>query len=1245
MKNQKLDKQNVEDILGLSPMQEGILFHHLKEPDAGFYLEQLSLNISGDMKSDILKKACNHIVGTNEMLRTVFRWKGIENPLQLVMKHYELEINEYDVTDMEVESKQNFAEDIRKSELEAIDIEYVPMRVALIKYDKNAYEMVISNHHILYDGWSNGILLKELFDTYDALYNGSKLVSPVKNKYKEFIKWSRLYNEYEQEAFWKKYLEGIEIRPLQRKGSGTNKKNIGAKRVSRSIPDDLVQEINNFTKTNNITLAALLYSAWGILLHRYTNSDDVLFGITVSGRTPVINGIDRMIGLFINTLPLRVQTSFGESVKGLLEKVNRDLIDRDEFQKTPLVNIKSYSGLSSSDLFDTVLVIENYPLSETLQAQCGNLHIDSYSTKESANFDLVFEIMTFKGIELTLSFFECTFDMEYITRMLENFVNIIKIIIENPQANVVNIDILAENEKQRILNEFSKTGTQYLCDKTLHTLFEEQAERSPKETALVFQNKEMSYEELNRKSNSLARTLRQFGVRQDTIVGLFVENSFEMIIGMLGILKAGGAYLPLDPEYPADRIRYMLDNAEVSILLTQTGFMDAIEFRGHTVNLDDMSVFNLDASSLTSVSAANHLAYVIYTSGSTGRPAGVMVEHKAIVNTLSWRIKHYKFSKKPVVFNIPSFSFDSSVESIYTPLLTGGCLVLNDKENKYNIKYIGEAMLRFGVSHFLTVPDFYGALLDEIPDILRGMEIVTIGGEKCSLDLINKHFDRLETVKLYNEYGPTENSVTTTVAELSKGNTDITIGKPIDNVQCYILDKHSNLQPIGISGELCISGCGLARGYLNRDDLDAKRFVPNPFASRKRMYKTGDTARWTEEGNIEFLGRIDQQVKIRGYRIELGEIEAWISRFESVKDVVVVEKKNSGNTFLYAYIVSNGQLDMTGLKTFLSEKLPDYMLPSKFKILNKMPMSPNGKVDRKVLAGMEDTADMHVEYVAPRDEVEEKLITIWKKVLQVDKIGIYNTFFDIGGNSIQLMRVHSLLEREYPQKVNVGDLFTYPTVHKLAEYIRNNKATEYIDMTGIAIELPKEYFAGDSSIRRDALEIKYRFTDFVSRKMTLISEADGISVSDMLQIIFMYIFALITGEKLITIQSYAGVEDTVLSTTIDFEQHKDFKLLLQEAKEGLLKDGTSQKYNLRNISKSKLEKSRFSIIPFFYNSDLFSLKTNLQEIFDISIGVSYQNGQMALVYRYNNRRLRDDKAREFINTYIRYVEAVVNKYE
>jgi amino acid adenylation domain-containing protein len=1148
-------KKNIEDILVLTPLQEGLLFHYLKEPDR--YFEQLSLEISGEIHNEVFEKAWNFVIEINEMLRAVFRWENVENPVQIILKQDKIHPRYFDLSKGKPREKENRLIEIKtKDRKEKFDLQKIPFRVTLCKIGEKKYTLIISYYHILYDGWSNGIILKEFFQSYDDLIDGKPLIRPSKTKFKEFIKWAAARDTEEQEKFWRDYLTGADLPTTLSTKKRNEKEIICSKTYQVEFEKDITGKLEDFVREHKITLASLLYCAWGILLQKYNNSTDVIFGTTVSGRPTNLKGIENMVGLFINTLPLRVQTFPNENVPGLIQRLNDEVKKRDLYQTTSLVKIKEYSQIDNQkELFDIIVVIENYPLDNSLKLRNSKLQVDSYSMFEMTHYDLTIEIRVIDGIECAFKYNKYEYDEETIMRLAVRFKRIIEDITTNPDNVTADITILSKEEKNKILYEFNNTVTGYAKDKRIHQLFEEQVQRAPDHTALVGKEegwtgrgvegkmeevssgqinargeaslraksqelKTITYKELNEKSDQMAYLLIEKGLRHDTIVGIMIERSAAMIFGILGILKAGGAYLPIDPNCPKERLHYIVNDGNIKFLVISDNKFGESICLGKRINIIfiDEPTIPLGSPRVLKFAAAlaGTLAYAIYTSGSTGKPKGVLIQHHSVVNRLSWMQRCYPIGNDDVLLQKTPIIFDVSVWELFWWGIYGASLYLLAPGEEKNPVEIVKGIKKHKVSTMHFVPSMLNVFLDYLEGSgvagIRLRQVFASGEELLTVQVerFNRLLNKVHRTRLINLYGPTEATVDVSYFNCPGWGyelpTRIPIGKPIDNIRLWVVDRNLDLLPTGVVGELCISGVGLGRGYLNKPVLTAERYghelynnrhfdaftadtvhlkKPSvgpkgligpschgaPGRRRQKIYKTGDLVRWLPDGNIEFLGRMDNQVKIRGYRIELGEIENQLLKHNNIKEVVAAIRQDRNNEkYLCGYYVSEKEIFTSDLKAYLSQKLPSYMIPAFFVRLEQLPFTPGGKVNHAALPEPERyRVRMDDAYAAPRDHTEKRIIDIWKSVLKKDDIGVNDNFFDVGGNSLYIIRLSSLLKAAFQREAPVLTLFNCPTVRAQARYLGKGESCRLQEEAILSASSKNKSFAADGPFKEIAV--------------------------------------------------------------------------------------------------------------------------------------------------------------------------------
>jgi amino acid adenylation domain-containing protein/non-ribosomal peptide synthase protein (TIGR01720 family) len=1057
----KIEKSNVEEIFPLSTAQKGMLFHYLKDVVGNQFNVQIVLEIEGSLDLDLMKQSVRNIQANNEVLRSVFNWEIVGKPFQIILKEIQAEFNFQDFSD----SHNDQGPDPYKTYLEEdrqrrFDLNTLPIRFGVIKLSSNRYLMHITHHHILYDGWSTGILLKEIFSAYDMSLQKSWSAFSAKPSYKEIQAAIKSKSADKQgEQYWFGYLKGYDVVNLSSKKTDVYES--GQLKTIKSVDSDL--DLEGFSARNKVTKASIIYAAYAILLQKYLNTSDIVFGTAVSYREGTMRNAENVMGNFINTIPLRLRDNENLSFLEIVLGVHSDLINRNSFNHTSYFEIKQLTGLKpSEDLFDSVIVIENYPLDNNIQNDDLGYKVKLHSLYENAGLPLHITVFFEETLKIDFTYDPSNISDDLVTALSEHLPVVIKSILDNPTGLAGMIDILSPSERQMLLNEFNATAVDYPKDQTIIDLFEAQTVRTPDQTAIIFGKERMSYKELSLRADHEAAILIACGVKQDEVVGLMCERSFELLIGMFGILKAGAAYMPLDPNYPVDRISYMLKDSGARLLLSSASCKENFSGEQEVIAITAAASALPAATKLKSLAQADSLAYVIYTSGSTGRPKGVMIPHRAVVNFSKGMSDLIDFTGKTLL-SVTTFSFDIFVLESLVPLQHGATVVLANDNEQHDPSLLQAAIVRNKVNMLQITPSLMKAVTEHAGSLkaLGQLSDIMIGGEAFPSALLQT-LQQNTRARIFNMYGPTETTVWSSVKELTNQQ-EITIGKPIANTQVYILDKGGLLQPAGVAGELCISGDGLSRGYLNKPELTAERFIDHPYKAGEKLYSTGDLARWLPDGDIEHLGRMDDQVKIRGYRIELGEIENQLASHAEISEAVVVAKDRNGEKYLVGYYVSAEPLSTASLKAHLSGVLPEYMIPQVYVQLNELPLTPNGKTDRKALP--EPDYSTGTVYAGPATELEEKLTGIWSAVLQLDKAQISVTagFFDLGGHSLKATTLVNMIYKELEVEVPLKAIFSHQDIRSLGAYISGLGKTAY---QAIEKAVRKDHYALSSGQQR-----------------------------------------------------------------------------------------------------------------------------------------------------------------------------------
>jgi amino acid adenylation domain-containing protein len=1036
--------------------QRALWFHDQLEPGSCAYNLVSAYRLSGGIDIKALEQSVNQIIDRHEVLRTVF--EAVDGqPVQTILPAMTIELPVMDLS---------FAasDPVRESEVRRIagalagqpfDLARGPLlRTALLRLAKDEYVLLLAIHHIVFDAWSMGIFVRELSQIYNSLRTGNPSPMPqLRIQYGDFAVWQRGrlqgVNLETHLSYWKNQLERL---PTLKLPSGRFQPALDSHSSARAdfvLSKELSAELQRLSDRAGTTLFMVLLAAYTVALHRYTGQTDIAIGTPTAGRNHP--GVEGLIGFFLNMLVLRTDLSGNPTFRELLERTRKVCVDAFAHQDLPfeklVEELRPRRDLTHNPLIQVTFALQNtprWPLNLT-GVTARDLDI---SAGVARSFDLhLFMVEEVAGLRGYVSYNRNLFEADMIRRLISHLQNLLEGIVANRDQRIGDLPMLTEPEKHQQLVEWNDTKAVYPKNKCIHELFENQVEKTPEAVAVVVEDQQLTYRALNNRANQLAHYLRKLGVGPNAFVGICLQRSLEMVVALLGVLKAGGTYLPLDSSYPEARLGYMLKDSGAAVLLTSPELSQRLaQYGGQTICLDRewQEIGSESTANLPDDADENDFAYVIYTSGSTGDPKGVMIPHSAICNHMMWMLEAFPLNKDDRVVQRTPLSFDASVWEVFAPLISGAQLILVGPEGSGDAGYLVNFLEKKRITILQVVPTLLQMLLEENMGQCSSLRRVFCGGEPLSAALY-AGFRRQLAVPLINLYGPTEAAIDATSYVCCESDSPgwMPIGRPIANAQVYILDRQAQLVPIGVKGELHIGGAGLARCYLNQPEPTAERFIANPFSAQPgaKLYKTGDLARYLPDGNIEFIGRIDNQVKLRGYRIELGEIEAVLDQHPKVREAVVVAREDSpGDKRLVAYLVGDEKQEVDELKRFLKRRLPDYMVPSAWVILASLPHTPNGKINRAALPALEaGQLEPTERFTGPRTEAEKSLAKIWAEVLNREKVGIHDNFFDLGGHSLLATQVISRLRNVFNLEIPLRTLFEAPTIEQMAAVIMEHR--------------------------------------------------------------------------------------------------------------------------------------------------------------------------------------------------------------
>ncbi|WP_342556347.1 amino acid adenylation domain-containing protein [Paenibacillus sp. FSL R7-0652] len=1050
-------------MVALSPVQEGILYHSMNEKNSMTYFEQICISLMGTVNIDLFKQAWHKVIEANEALRSLFRWSGLRKPVQIILKENPLELH---INLLESENQlrtEELLEGIRSADRQkGFHLqEKVPFRVYLTQVSQNHFEMMISNHHILLDGWSTGIILKEFTEIYERLKSDEPAVIHKKTRMIDYIKYVHNLNLDQERRYWLSKLNNLEHAQIKSFIATGTLNTVDAKQHIHELSSLQTETLRNAAKKYEMTIAGLIYAAWSTVLHIYSCRRDILFGTTFSGRNVPIEGITEMVGLFIRTLPFRVQLDESKSVQHLLQQVQQSLLECENHSFYPLGQIMQDIGENNPDHgLDTLLVVQNYPLIQMdgQEKSSSDFTIDSHTVHEHAHYPISVGVQTFENIKITISYRTSDYNEDFITGLLQDFVFFLNHMGDKQKRTVNELLNLHQNElKQReSLTMSLQCQEKFFVENdtgqelTYAQWFEEQVRKNPDQLAVVFREEEWTYKDINHRANRLSQLLIENKAGPEVPIGVFLYRSVDLIITVLAILKSGAAFVPMDPDLPLTRINDIWEDTRSPLVIVDhhtQAMLNEQEWECKFIHLSELDQVQRECEDVNIRQIGHSLAYILYTSGTSGKPKGVMIENRNLVHFIRSFDRKLGWTRDKIMLSLSTFSFDIFIVETLLPLVIGMKVVMADALQQKDPILLSKLIERHEISIIQMTPTRLKTLLSSPANTKRLQSVtdVLVGGEALpeQLALLVKNSLGAE---MYNLYGPTETTVWSTVYRYNE-TTGVSIGKEINNVKIQIMDDTGRLKPRGVPGELWISGDGVGRGYWNSSHLTADRFVSDPDGTGKTMYRTGDLGRWDAHGHLEFLGRMDRQVKIRGYRIELAEVESHLLLAPDVAAAaVIVRQEEEKIPYLCAYLVGEVTLSPQRIKAFLLSRLPDYMVPSFFIQVEQLPQNHNGKLDIKSLpipAWNDELNKISDDVFVPQSELEHVLMHVWNDTFSLQGTPHSNVhFIDLGGHSLQAMYLVIGIQKELGISATVQDVFRYPTLGQLAAFLTGGQGKE-----------------------------------------------------------------------------------------------------------------------------------------------------------------------------------------------------------
>ncbi|MGL4106798.1 amino acid adenylation domain-containing protein [Clostridium sp. LP20] len=1215
----------------LSNAQKRIWFLQKLDPKLFAYNLVTRIEFNENINIDILNRAANTIISRYDSLRTIFiEENGV--PKQRVLDSIEFTVNVVDISSRN-DKYTRLEEMIDEYTKTSFDLSRPVIKMYVFKLGEEENIFFANIHHIVIDGWSFGMIMNELIYIYRS-YQKNLIpdLKPIEKTYFDVVNKENTWKNTDQfkkaEEYWlmklAKPLPELNL-PIDYKRTEKQTYNGNFIKYKMNLEDS--KKVKRLAAKFNVTPHILLLSIYFFVLNSITLDNDIIVGVPISNRDDKES--EKIVGLLTNSIGIRINFSNLTTFEELVDSVKINSLEGYKNSKYPfdllVEKINPERLLNRSPIYSTMFqYFENIP----------------QESKGISQYELSLLCRDIENcIELRLEYNTDLFKIETAKNILSYIQNAIINIELESDVRLEEIKILSQEERRSIIEDFNSTKIEYDHDKSIGKIFEQQVERTPENVAVIYKDCSIKYKEINKKANQLISSFEKYGLKQGDIIGILMDRKPEMIIAILAALKYGVAYVPIDPTYPIDRIRYMLDDSNSKLLLSSKEIIDRLDINSDYIDILDSTQYFGNGKNINHEFSSDNLAYVIYTSGSTGKPKGVMIHHKAVNNFINGVSKVIDFSEGKRILNLTTISFDIFVLETLLPLTKGMGIVLADEVDQIDPNRICNLIINNNVNMMQITPSRMQLIISGKGNLecFKNIEEFMVGGEPVSEELL-KNLKSLTFGKIYNMYGPTETTVWSTIKDLTNSE-KVTIGNPIANTQIYILDKNNNIQPIGVVGELCIGGHGLAKGYLNNEILTDEKFVNNPFIEGGKIYKTGDLARILPDYEIECLGRIDYQVKLRGYRIELGEIENQLKNIDLIENCVVILGGNSEESCLVAYYVSNQEQEAMYLRNKLKKSLPNYMIPDGFVRVKELPLTPNGKIDKKKLPQYNNSKMIsNNSYIKPRSAMEIFLANIWNKILKNKQIGIDDNFFDIGGNSLLLVQMFNKVDSIYPNKIEISDIFAYPTIREMTKLLDSKDKNQVEQIELRSVSFPSSFITDIEEESSDAI-LAFKLDEDILYNLQSISKKYYIKTQSLMLGAYIYLISEVIGENKIYIQTILGESSEISLLSIDIKSADTFLEYFRYIEE-YMEDKELDKYPLEDVRRGS-DDTKTSIRLLFTNNN--ELDYEKFDIFDLIILLRDKNDMSEAEFYYNSQKIKKDKVEVLIYAYIKVIKRIIER--